>query len=281
MKKSIILFVCLTFFTCSLFSQIIKDNEECTLEISDFLVEPGTRYSFNLYITRNPMWDPTYPALGSIAGINSSVVFNIMPDAFINPILNVEDVCLVDVEYQINGPNNNFLTIDLISSGNPVPTTKSKLLSIILEVNIPNTTAGLSWKETATQILDNSGDLMTAFKTLELIGSDDSNLPIETEVQIASQNYIYFTPNPFGSISPHTSLSLVAPESGRIMLNVFNIKGQLVNILYNDVVQKNQDIQITWNGTDSGDNDLSSGIYLYQLLIENRLFETKKVVIIR
>ena len=58
-------------------------------------------------------------------------------------------------------------------------------------------------------------------------------------------------------------------------------KQSTVAVVYFKIVQKNQEIQLVWNGKDSNGNDLSSGIYLYHLLFENRLYETKKVVIIR
>jgi len=45
-------------------------------------------------------------------------------------------------------------------------------------------------------------------------------------------------PNPFGTTSLYTSLNILSPKQGKLSLNVYNIKGQLVNTLYNNDVQK-------------------------------------------
>ncbi len=122
---------------------------------------------------------------------------------------------------------------------------------------------------------------MTAFKTLELLGSDDSNLPVAPEVVLPKDSFIQITPNPFGSISHQTSLSLVAPESGMVTVNVFNIKGQRITQLYRQEHQKFDEFTLSWDGKDEQHHDLGSGIYLFQLLVDDISYDIKKVVIIR
>jgi len=142
--------------------------------------------------------------------------------------------------------------------------------------------SGLSFKEDLMQGQQYQSDDTMIYTPVIAIDVDNIDLPITQQgLEPTTFGILQSSPNPFGAFSPHTSLTIISPQGGKLLLNVFNIKGQLVNKLYNDVVKQNQDIQLSWNGKDSRGNDLSSGIYLYQLLIENKLFETKKVVIIR
>ena len=258
-----------------------KDDEDCTLEIKNVQINAGISYSFDVYIQRNdPPWD-TNTALGTLFGsFNSTLVFEVTDNAFSNPVSsNLGDCINGTINTLIDG---KLLQIELITSGISVGTTSSRLLTITLVIENPDTTAGLYWNSPNCLIIK-SDDWSEA--TTELLGSDNSSLPIdpeggELEIQVGDcllQN----SPNPFGSGSTTIHLVITAPSQGQMELNVFNIKGQLVNTLYNNDVQKNQDIQLSWDGKDSRGNGLSSGIYLYQLLIENKLFETKKVVIIR
>ncbi len=166
--------------------------------------------------------------------------------------------------------------------GNSLPTTPTDLIHLKIEIADPSETSGLSFENslmTGCQFYD---DNATKYAPVIATDTDNTSLPVnQQELEQTKFGILQNTPNPFGSSSSSTQLHIIAPSQGTIKLNVYNIKGQLVNTLYNNVVQKNQDIQLSWNGKDSRGNDLSSGIYLYQLLIENKLFETKKVVIIR
>lgn len=210
----------------------------------------------------------------------SSLVFNYNSTALANPtICNLSTIATDTI---VGNSIVDVLSIDLVDGGITVPTTETHLLTVTLDVVDPSATAQLSWRTGDTSIIDeSSNNYHYADGTLELLGSDNSSLPVEQEIELGKLRFVHTIPNPFGSGSSSTHFHIISPAQGRMELNVFNIKGQLVNTLYNNVVQKNQDIQLSWNGKDSRGNDLSSGIYLYQLLIENKLFETKKVVIIR
>ena len=108
------------------------------------------------------------------------------------------------------------------------------------------------------------------------------SLPI-SNVNIAIQRYglLQNTPNPFGRANASTEINFVIAKTSLAEVKIYNIQGQLIKNLYRGIVNRNEELSLDWNGKDSRGNDLSSGIYLYQLLIENRLFEIKKVVIIR
>ena len=49
-----------------------------------------------------------------------------------------------------------------------------------------------------------------------------------------------------------------------MVLSIYNIKGQKVKTLLNELKEKGVH-QITWNGTDENDSQVSSGVYFYRL----------------
>jgi len=283
MKKFILLLLFIS-ITSFLFSQSFyknKDGEECTLEIKNVQIAPGISYSFDVYITRNTS---NWTKLGHLVFMTeiyySSLVFNYNSTALANPSVN--NLSTITTGTIIDNSVPDMLSIELIDGGDIVPTVETLLLTLTLDVVEPSATAQLSWRFGDTTIIDeNSNNFNYGNGTLELLGSDNSSLPVSPNVYAEIFEFLHISPNPFGCGSSSTQLYITAPSQGHMELNVFNIKGQLVNTLYNNVVQKNQDIQLSWDGKNSQGKELSSGIYLYQLLIENKLFETKKVVIIR
>ncbi|MEE4310706.1 MAG: T9SS type A sorting domain-containing protein, partial [candidate division KSB1 bacterium] len=81
------------------------------------------------------------------------------------------------------------------------------------------------------------------------------------------QNY----PNPF---NPVTTISYELPVTSDVVLNIFNIKGQLIKTLINDYQDSgNHDVQ--WEA-----KDVSSGIYLYKLTAGDYT-EVRKCMLLR
>ncbi|MDD2229265.1 MAG: two-component regulator propeller domain-containing protein [Candidatus Cloacimonetes bacterium] len=68
-------------------------------------------------------------------------------------------------------------------------------------------------------------------------------------------------PNPF---TASTNISFVINKATPVELKVFNLKGQLVKTLYNNVLSKGQQ-QLSWDGTDNDNRSTAQGIYLYRL----------------
>ena len=71
------------------------------------------------------------------------------------------------------------------------------------------------------------------------------------------QNY----PNPF---NPSTAIKFSVPENSKITLTVYNLLGQIVKVLANEVVNPGN-YSFIWNGTDNSGLNVSSGIYFYEL----------------
>lgn len=71
------------------------------------------------------------------------------------------------------------------------------------------------------------------------------------------QNY----PNPF---NPTTVIEYQIPESATVSLKVFNVQGQLIKTIINQV-QPAGVHKVSWDGTDMTNSIVPSGVYFYQL----------------
>ncbi|MDP3115324.1 MAG: T9SS type A sorting domain-containing protein [Candidatus Cloacimonadaceae bacterium] len=72
---------------------------------------------------------------------------------------------------------------------------------------------------------------------------------------------LYNYPNPF---NPSTTICYRVPESGKVKLSIYNLKGQLVRILLNEPKQSGNH-QLIWNGDDQAGNMVSSGVYFTRI----------------
>ncbi|MBI9031923.1 T9SS type A sorting domain-containing protein [bacterium] len=68
-------------------------------------------------------------------------------------------------------------------------------------------------------------------------------------------------PNPF---NPETTISFNIANQTNVELSVYNIKGQKVKTLINDVLSKG-DHKVVWDGRNSSGQKVSSGVYFYRL----------------
>lgn len=101
--------------------------------------------------------------------------------------------------------------------------------------------------------------------------------PISSEIPkrfALKQNY----PNPF---NPHTKIKFDIPNSGRISLNVFDVKGSLVKEIFSGTVNAGV-FAVDFNAS-----ELPSGVYFYKLEVRNAgsstnsFVETKKMVLVK
>jgi len=89
-----------------------------------------------------------------------------------------------------------------------------------------------------------------------ILTPEDLENTISPEIHL-NQNY----PNPF---NPNTTISFSLPEPGQVKLEIYNLRGQLVNVL-SDGEESAGDHRLVWNGTDQSGNFVSSGVYFYRL----------------
>jgi len=133
-------------------------------------------------------------------------------------------------------------------------------------------------QECRTLRIDNSrfaaqyvkGNRRYPFYNITLSSKDLENVaPLEFAL---NQNY----PNPF---NPTTTISYQLPESGKVRLDIYNLKGQLVKTLI-DGSQDSGLHSIVWNGTDRHNRSVASGVYLYRLSSLNKV-QTKRMLLMK
>ena len=81
-------------------------------------------------------------------------------------------------------------------------------------------------------------------------------------------------PNPF---SAATTIKFSLKEPAHVTLSVYNVKGQLVDRLFDNDLPAGADYEVVWNETDSG-KKLANGIYFYNLEIGKKEFIRKMIL---
>lgn len=84
-------------------------------------------------------------------------------------------------------------------------------------------------------------------------------------------------PNPF---NPSTTISFTIPESSKIKVTIYNVKGQKVKSLTNKYYERGIH-KLTWQGEDDSDNQVSSGIYFYKLAVNGNSKAIKKCLLLK
>jgi len=100
----------------------------------------------------------------------------------------------------------------------------------------------------------------------------DNNLEIPISCKL-HQNF----PNPF---NPSTTIEFSILNNAIIELTVYNLKGQKINTLVHNEITKGSH-SIVWNGDDDFGNSVSSGIYFYKLIINERIEAVKKCLLMK
>jgi len=88
-----------------------------------------------------------------------------------------------------------------------------------------------------------------------------------------AQNY----PTPF---SPVTTIEYTVGQRSQVSLRVFNVAGQLVRTLVNDVRGPGLNHKVVWNGHNDAGQMVSSGIYFYKLVTPD-FTRTRKMVLLK
>ena len=128
--------------------------------------------------------------------------------------------------------------------------------------------AGTSAKQNQYEYIDKNVDTGSiCFYRIEQIDTDgtitsfgpvqlnaEANIPQSFSLQ---QNY----PNPF---NPVTNIIYALPEESHVQVKIFNMRGELVNVLINRQ-QNAGTYKITWDGTSYNGQVLSSGLYFIKI----------------
>ena len=191
------------------------------------------------------IWDNTPHGWQQISGINANVTYCDIQDGYIG-IGNIDtDPLFVD-------PNNG--NYHLSWTNFPIP---DSTMSPCIDAGNPSSP------------LDPDGTItdMGAFYFDQTLVATDYYNPNNIVSSGLYQNY----PNPFNNI---TSISFALQHPSFVKLQIYNIKGQLVETIINENKPAGYHT-IDWNAL-----DMSSGIYFYKLTTKDMTF-IKKMVLIR
>ncbi|MCK5051825.1 MAG: carboxypeptidase regulatory-like domain-containing protein [Candidatus Cloacimonetes bacterium] len=142
--------------------------------------------------------------------------------------------------------------------------------SIELQPGTYDVTATLDGYDTEVieDVLVTEGNVTTGVD-FSLVTDGDEIIIVATKLD---NNY----PNPF---NPDTNINYSIKEAGYVTIEVYNIKGQLVKILVNDM-RETGNYTAVWNGTDSSSKSVASGVYFYKMK-SGDYTATKKMILMK
>ncbi len=151
---------------------------------------------------------------------------------------------------------------------------------------------GYGWEQSFGVTLDSTGNIFVtgSYQDIAYFGDDSIQSTDDYDLFVAKidtsplsitvsdpinkahlyQNY----PNPF---NPETSIQFNINHDTFVSLEIYNTKGQLVKTLHKGQLQSGLHT-MSWNGTDSRGNNVSSGIYLYRLITDQ--YQSSKTMLL-
>ncbi len=107
----------------------------------------------------------------------------------------------------------------------------------------------------------------------------------DNEIPIVALKQIYNYPNPFCSEdnemrSAGTTFEYQINKPGLAIIDIYNTKGEKVSTLTSKHTDKGN-YAMFWNGKDFNNKMLSTGIYFYKLILDNKTLAADKCILIR
>lgn len=121
-------------------------------------------------------------------------------------------------------------------------------------------------------VSDGSG-MDTEIKFDYIVVGDVSTPELPTAGCTLAQN----APNPF---NPSTTISFSLDAPAHAQLTVFNARGQKVTTLVDATLASGLHTTV-WNGTDDAGNPVSSGVYFYQMQVDDQLIDRKRALLLK
>ena len=138
-----------------------------------------------------------------------------------------------------------------------------------LTYTAPETAVNLDLQLIITSNDINNSPIIIPIHITTVPNNDPATIPVVTSLE---GNY----PNPF---NPETAINFSLKESGKVRINIYNLKGQLVRQLLDTELPAGRH-QIVWNGKDNQGRSVSSGIYLYRMEAKGYT-NTKKMMLMK
>jgi hypothetical protein len=126
------------------------------------------------------------------------------------------------------------------------------------------------WHEVTGVVSNENYDLPKVW-WVNVTGGTGINNDIVNSKAVLYQNI----PNPF---NPETSIKFSLVQSGHSLLEIYNIKGQLIKTLVNNDLVAGEHSFI-WNGKNEKGDQVASGIYLYNLRTQDISIQKKAILL--
>ena len=122
------------------------------------------------------------------------------------------------------------------------------------------------------------------YGNFELVPVSDEGIVVlgnavgDTPVAAPAGGFSSIAPNPF---NPQTEIKFVLTRDNLTQLNVYNLRGELVNSLVNARLQGGQEYVMTWDGRDGSGQQVSSGTYFARLRIGTEVLQVRKLMLVK
>ncbi|MDZ4121090.1 MAG: T9SS type A sorting domain-containing protein, partial [Candidatus Cloacimonadaceae bacterium] len=146
--------------------------------------------------------------------------------------------------------------------------------SSILDSNPSVTDSSFAWIDMGFAWLESGGNLKSKYSSQMPRSEKDQILmmrkilealrnPETAQNQVVPPKPILYNnyPNPF---NPSTTIEFSIPQTGRVNLSIYNIRGQKVRSLLDGEMVKGQH-GVVWNGRDDKNRSVASGVYFIRL----------------
>ncbi|MBT5420835.1 MAG: T9SS type A sorting domain-containing protein [Candidatus Cloacimonetes bacterium] len=192
------------------------------------------------------------------------------PPAPENVVLDEITETLLNISWSMPAINdlNHFNIYSAINDENFELLTETIGVEFIYEFdNIPFTTYKFYITAINQQGMESDPSETVEYTTVD---ADGNIIPVTTQL---NGNY----PNPF---NPTTSISFsVAQTSSFVNVEIFNIKGQRVKQLVNEILSTGNHVTV-WNGKDDNNKQAASGIYFYKMKT-GEFQQSKKMLLLK
>ncbi|MBT5873426.1 MAG: T9SS type A sorting domain-containing protein, partial [Candidatus Latescibacteria bacterium] len=123
------------------------------------------------------------------------------------------------------------------------------------------------------------GQFYYDLEVIDVSGSTSRNGAVNVQVSAVTTSELFQNaPNPF---NPTTLIRFALPQPTRVSIHIFNMIGQEVAVLLDNIQKPAGFDVVTWDGTNATGRKVSSGVYLYRITTAAGFDQTKRMVLLR
>ena len=187
--------------------------------------------------------------------------------------LSNEDIEISDITESGFFPSNNSWEIEDFNLQFPYTLEAGNSISLNVVVDLPVVNVN---REIVTDEIYIESEVESKIVTLNFDTS--LNTDAGDDLVISTPELIGNYPNPF---NPITKISFNLPLDADVTITVYNMKGQKIKTLFNEMKTAGRH-QIEWNGTNDDNKSVSSGLYFYEMKINQiDYISVKKMMLLK